>query len=204
VTSAGARDVTALPPAQLARQDVGYWAIVLTCITEGTLFAYLFSSYFYLGVSNASWPPSNGEVPTLAKPIVMTVLLVSSSVVLFFAARARETGGKGAYLVGTVVSIILGLAFLSIQAIEYHEKVREMPPGADAYASMFYLITGFHGTHVAFGLLFLIWTLLADARNQLATEAPVAVKNASLYWHFVDGVWLVVFTCLYLSPRWYR
>jgi heme/copper-type cytochrome/quinol oxidase subunit 3 len=52
-------------------------------------------------------------------------------------------------------------------------------------------------------LLILGWTLIADARGRLRGDPPVAVKNSSLYWHFVDGVWLVILTCLYLSPRWY-
>jgi heme/copper-type cytochrome/quinol oxidase subunit 3 len=133
----------------------------------------------------------------------MTLLLVSSSVVLFLAERARGHGRRTAYRVGVLVTIALGVGFLALQVIEYRHKLPTMPPRSGAYASTFYLITGFHGSHVAMGLLILSWTWLADVRERLVGDPPVAVKNASLYWHFVDGVWLVILTCLYLSPRWY-
>jgi heme/copper-type cytochrome/quinol oxidase subunit 3 len=201
--TAGAQEVRLLPPGRMTHREVGYWGMVLFCFTEAALFAYLLSSYFYLGVSNAFWPPAGVERPKLQKPLIMTALLLSSSIVLFFAEKAREHGKKRPYFAGVTVTILLGLGFLAFQFAEYREKLRHMPPRSHAYASIFYLITGFHGSHVALGLLLLIWTLLADGRGRLSVDAPLAVKNASLYWHFVDGVWLVILTCLYLSPRWY-
>jgi cytochrome c oxidase subunit 3 len=203
MTSLDFRDHRLLPPGRNPHQEVGYWGMVLFCLTEAALFAYLLSSYFYLGVTNMFWPPAGEERPKLQKPLMMTVLLVTSSVVLFFAEKARERGKKAEYMVGVLVTMALGLGFLGLQGLEYHEKLQHMPPQANSYASIFYLITGFHGSHVAFGLLMLGWTLLADRRGRLSVESPLAVKNSSLYWHFVDGVWLVILTCLYLSPRWY-
>jgi heme/copper-type cytochrome/quinol oxidase subunit 3 len=203
MTAVDVRDTRLLPPGRVSHQEVGYWAMVLFCLTEASLFAYLLSSYFYLGVSNRFWPPAGVERPKLEKPLIMTALLLSSSVVLYIAEKAREHGNRARYLVGTAVTMVLGLGFLGLQAAEYHEKLTHMPPQANAYASIFYTITGFHGSHVAFGLLLLAWTLIADARGRLSATSPLAVKNASLYWHFVDGVWLVILTCLYLSPRWY-
>jgi heme/copper-type cytochrome/quinol oxidase subunit 3 len=197
------RDTRLLPPARLARREVGYWAMLMFCLTEAALFAYLLSSYFFLGIRNSSWPPAGIELPKLAKPLAMTATLVTSSIVLYVGERARERGNKSAYLGALLVTVLLGLGFLLIQGAEYREKLRHMPPREHAYASIFYLITGFHGSHVAFGLLVLIWTGIADLRGRLSVSAPLAVKNASFYWHFVDGVWLVILTCLYLSPRWY-
>ncbi|HEY9226144.1 MAG TPA: heme-copper oxidase subunit III [Gemmatimonadaceae bacterium] len=184
-------------------RDVGFWAMIMFCLTEACLFAYLLTSYFYLGVRNVSWPPADFGVPSLGRPLFMTLLLVSSSVVLVFAERARGRGNASLYRVGVLVTMLLGLAFLTVQIFEYREKLPQMPPKSGAYASTFYLITGFHGSHVAFGLLLLGWTLFAHIRGRLSGDPPVAVGNASLYWHFVDGVWLVILTCLYLSPRWY-
>ena len=202
MTAAGVSESARAAPAPVPREAVGYWAMVLLCVTEAVLFAYLISSYFYLGVSNRSWPPA-GARPSLTKPLIMTVFLVSSSVVLIFAARARERGARGRYALGTALTIALGAGFLVLQALEYRDYLRYMPPATGAYASTFFLITGFHGTHVALGLLLLLWTLLADSRGRLADKSPLAVKNSALYWHFVDAVWLVILTCLYLSPRWY-
>ena len=203
MTAVDVRDTRLLPPGRVPHQEVGYWAMVLFCFTEASLFAYLVSSYFYLGVSNRFWPPAGVERPKLEKPLIMTALLLMSSIVLYVAEKARERGERAKYLVGTAITIVLGLGFLGLQAAEYHEKLKHMPPQSNAYASIFYTITGFHGSHVAFGLLLLAWTLLADARGRLSATSPLAVKSASLYWHFVDGVWLVILTCLYLSPRWY-
>jgi heme/copper-type cytochrome/quinol oxidase subunit 3 len=103
-----------------------------------------------------------------------------------------------------LLTVILGAAFLLMQAREYHDKLRVLGPTDNAYGSLFYTITGLHGTHVAFGLLVLLWTLMRDVRGTIAApqaRSP-AIRNASLYWHFVDGVWIAVFTTLYLTPRW--
>jgi heme/copper-type cytochrome/quinol oxidase subunit 3 len=195
-------DTSAMTPAASVHRDVGFSAMVLFCCTEAALFAYLLSSYFFLGVSNSSWPPADAQVPSLPKPLLMTVFLISSSVVLVVAERARVRGARSAYRNGVLLTMLLGLGFLTLQLLEYRDKLQMMTPQSSAYASTFYLITGFHGSHVCLGLLILGWTLLADARGRLFGEPPVAVKNASTYWHFVDGVWLVILTCLYLSPRW--
>jgi heme/copper-type cytochrome/quinol oxidase subunit 3 len=203
VTAVEVHDDRVLPPGRMVHQEVGYWGMVLFVFTEAALFAYLLSSYFYLGVTNASWPPAGVERPKLGKPLVMTALLLTSSIVLYVAEKAREDGKKVFYRVGTLVTILLGFGFLGLQVAEYRDKLKNMPPQAHAYASIFYTITGFHGSHVAFGLLLLMWTLLADVRGRLRPLAPIAVKNSSLYWHFVDAVWIAILTCLYLSPRWY-
>jgi len=96
---------------------------------------------------------------------------------------------------------LLGVGFLVLQTLEYGEKLRTMSPMSNAYASTFYTITGFHGAHVAFGLLLLLYTLLRDSLGRIEPERPIVVKVSSLYWHFVDVVWLAILTSLYLSPR---
>ena len=203
MTAVDYRDERLLPPPRLPHREVGWWAMVLFCLTEASLFAYLLSSYFYLGVTNTAWPPIGHEKPKLMLPVIMTALLLSSSVALWLAERSRERGHLVRHRVGTAATMLLGVGFLSLQAVEYHDKLQKTSPQASAYDSMFFTITGFHGAHVAMGLLILAWTMTADWRGRLAPTEPLALKNASLYWHFVDGVWLVILTCLYLSPRWY-
>jgi heme/copper-type cytochrome/quinol oxidase subunit 3 len=176
--------------------------MMLVCASEAALFAYFIVSYFYLGASNPAWPPAGVQLPKLEKPLIMTVLLVSSSVVLVLAERQREHGRRSVYRGGVALTVLLGIAFLALQAGEYREKLRTLAPTSNAYASLFYTITGFHGTHVAFGLLLLLFTLLRDVRGRIDPERPIPVKVASLYWHFVDIVWLAILTSLYLSPRW--
>jgi len=202
MTTAELRADHLLPPGWKPSQEVGWWAMALVCMTEAALFAYFLVGYFYLGVENPAWPPAGIEKPKLEIPLIMTGLLLSSSVVLVVAEKQREHGKRALYRLGLIVTVLLGAGFLALQATEYQEKLRSMGPSEHAYASLFYTITGFHGAHVAFGLLLLLYTLLRDSAGWIDPERPIVVKVSSLYWHFVDGVWLVILMALYLSPRW--
>lgn len=186
-----------------AHAEVSWWGMVLLCMTEGALFAYLFAAYFYLGVSNPAWPPADIGRPSLKLPLVMTVLLVSSSVALYAGVRALEQNRRSRYRAGTGLAVLLGLGFVTLQSIEYRDKLQHAAPATHAYASLFYTITGLHGMHVLFGMLLLLWTLGMEMSGRLTSNQSVIPANTSLYWHFVDGVWLVVLTVLYISPRMY-
>lgn len=202
MTAADLRADRLLPAAWKPSQEVGWWAMVLVCMTEAALFAYFLVGYFYLGVENPAWPPAGIEKPKLEIPLIMTTLLLASSVVLFVAEKQRGHGKRGLYRAGALLTVLLGAGFLALQTMEYREKLRSMGPSEHAYSSLFYTITSFHGAHVAFGLLLLLYTLLRDSLGRIDPERPIAVKASSLYWHFVDGVWLVILISLYLSPRW--
>lgn len=203
MTAIEARPDRLLPPAWRPHQEVAWWAMVLLCMSEGALFAYFVVAYFYLGLQSPAWPPPGIEKPKLALPLVMTALLLSSSVVLIVGERQREHGKRGRHRACTTITVLLGLGFLALQVREYSEKLQHMRPQSNAYASTFYTITSFHGMHVAFGLLLLLWMLLREVRGRVDPERPVAIKVTSLYWHFVDAVWLVILTTLYLSPHMY-
>ena len=184
-----------------SRAGVGRWGMVVFLLNEATLFACLVSSYFYLALSDRAWPPRGVAAPSLTLPLVMTAALLSSSGVLVWAERAFERGDRRRYRVGVALTVLLGLAFLALQAKEYTTKLREIGPTQHAYASLFFTITGLHGTHVFFGLLVLLWALRREMVGAATVARPLAIKNASIYWHFVDGVWIVILTSLYLSPR---
>jgi heme/copper-type cytochrome/quinol oxidase subunit 3 len=201
MTAAELRSDHLLPPAWKPSQEVGWWAMALLCLTEAALFACFLVAYFYLGAENPAWPPAGIENPKLQIPLIMTGLLLSSSIVLIVAEKQREHGRRAVYRAGTVLTLLLGLGFLTLQVTEYREKLRSMGPSEHAYASLFYTITGFHGAHVAFGLLLLAYTLLRDGFGRIDPERPIVVKVSSLYWHFVDAVWLVILMSLYISPR---
>jgi heme/copper-type cytochrome/quinol oxidase subunit 3 len=191
-----------LPLARTGRAEAGRWAMLLFLVNEATLFGCLVASYFYLGFVTHVWPPSGVERPALALPLIMTALLLSSSVALVAAEAALKRRKPTAYRAGVVVAIGLGAGFLALQLVEYHDKLGRLHPSDNAYASLFYTITGLHGTHVAFGLLFLAWALARESTGTASPSRSVAIRNSSLYWHFVDAVWLVILTSLYLSPRW--
>jgi cytochrome c oxidase subunit III len=183
------------------RADVAWWGMLLFLFNEAALFATLIATYFFLGMSSMSWPPPGVAKPTLQWPLIMTAALLSSSVVLVYGERGLARGDRRCHATGVLGAVILGLAFLGLQTKEYIEKLATLGPTQNSYGSIFYTITGLHGTHVAFGILALVWALARERRSKQPTRSA-ATTNVSLYWHFVDGVWLVILTSLYLSPRW--
>jgi heme/copper-type cytochrome/quinol oxidase subunit 3 len=188
-------------PAPPIGRPTGWWGMLLVIATEAALFAILLASYFYLRFqSPGQWPPDGIARPQLLKPIVMTLLLMASSVTVYYGEVGIRRGSLRRLYVGVGLTFLLGVAFLTLQGLEYHEKLREFKPQTDAYGSLFYTITGLHGSHVVVGLLLLSWTLFFAWRGAYRAERHVAVQVSALYWHFVHGVWLFVFATLYLSP----
>jgi heme/copper-type cytochrome/quinol oxidase subunit 3 len=107
--------------------------------------------------------------------------------------------GNGTRLrVGLLLTLLLGVVFLTVQEIEYGEK--HFTPTSHAYGSLFFTITGFHGAHVAVGLLMIAVVAVRAFLGHFGPGRHEAVTNVSWYWHFVDVVWLTVFTSLYLAP----
>jgi heme/copper-type cytochrome/quinol oxidase subunit 3 len=175
----------------------GWWGMVLVVLTEGSFFVYLLFSYFYLASQAATWPPPGPPKLELALPA--TVLLLASSGTMWWGERAIRRDQRGRMRLGLLLTLLLGAAFLAIQVVEYGRK--PFGPGTDAYGSLFFTITGFHGAHVAVGLLMNLYLQARAAIGQFGRGRHQAVTNVALYWHFVDAVWVAVFTSLYLAPR---
>jgi heme/copper-type cytochrome/quinol oxidase subunit 3 len=176
----------------------GRWAMILAAATEASFFAYLLFSYFYLAsMAREPWPPDGPLKLHLSLP--NTILLVASSITAQWAEHSARRGKRASVLTGLIVTILLGSIFLVIQGVEYSEQ--KFRPTTDAYGSLFFTITGFHGAHVFVGLLMLAVVSIRAAMGHFRPGRHLAVSNVVLYWHFVDVVWLAVFTSLYLSPR---
>ena len=192
-----------LPPLATSTAEVGYWGMALFVATEATMFASLLTTYLFLGTANASWPPAGIERPKLVLPPIMTLILLASSATMFWAEHGIKIGARNRLRIGLGLTILLGMAFLAIQGVEYHDKLEKLKPWANSYAASFYTITSFHALHVVTGLLLLGYAEIRAFLNHFDAEHHLAVKNVGLYWHFVDVVWLFVFATLYLSPRLY-
>ena len=203
MTATRVDDEHLLPPATMPGREVAVWGMAMFCATEAALFAYLLSSYFYLGVSNPQWPPAGMEDPKLTIPLFMTAALLFSSVAVYWGERGIKQGDQGRLRIGIAIAVLLGLVFLALQWVEYREKLRHAGPQAHAYTASFFTITGFHGAHVAFGVLLLGYTLVRAARRQFTEHNYAGVTVTSLYWHTVDAIWLAILASLYLSPRLY-
>jgi heme/copper-type cytochrome/quinol oxidase subunit 3 len=128
-----------------------------------------------------------------------TLVLLLSSGTMYWAEAGIRRGSEGRLRLGLLVTLALGIVFLAVQGIEYSEQ--RFGPTTDAYGSLFYTITGFHGAHVAAGLVMLAVIASRAFVGHFDGRRHEAVTNVSWYWHFVDAVWLAVFTSLYLVPH---
>jgi heme/copper-type cytochrome/quinol oxidase subunit 3 len=192
--------VTELLPAPTVRivREPAWWGMVLLIATEAALFAYLLFSYFYVASqSRVAWPLAGP--PSLHLALPNTLVLLVSSATMWRAESGMREGETGRLGRGLLLTLILGAVFLSVQLVEY----RSLPfsPLTDAHGSLFYVITGFHSAHVTVGLLMIAVVLVRSWLGHFRTGHHQAVTVTAWYWHFVDVVWLAVFTTLYLSPR---
>jgi cytochrome c oxidase subunit III len=185
-------------PHTIIEQRRGSHAMLLFILTEAVLFLMLFVAYYYLGHAAPVWPP---EPPPFTLALVMLALLATSSAVLHWGERQVDSGHQGSARAATAATILLGLAFLGVQTLEYHRHLQLLQPTSDAYGSIFYAITGLHAAHVVLGLLMLAYVLLLPDIKGDRQPPHRPLHNASLYWHFVDFVWVVIVGLIYLAPN---
>jgi heme/copper-type cytochrome/quinol oxidase subunit 3 len=192
-----------LPTYASGTHSYGWWGMVLFISTEAALFGTLVAAYFYMAFKAApDWPPAGIPRPSLALPLVMTVILWSSSLPVHLAERAITRGNQRMLRLGLLAGFVLGGIFLVLQlGVEYPEKLREFTPSTNVYGSMFFLLTGFHGFHVIVGLAFSLWTQVRARLGAFDRYRHLTVQNFTMYWHFVDAVWAAVLFAIYLSPR---
>jgi heme/copper-type cytochrome/quinol oxidase subunit 3 len=131
----------------------------------------------------------------------MTVLLLLSSGPMIVADHAIRHGRPRLTAVMMPITVLLGLAFLALQLSEYSEKLKEFTPQTDSYGSLFFVITGFHGLHVFIGLVMVTVTEIAALMGKFTAGRHERVRMVSIYWHFVDLVWIAIVASLYLAPH---
>jgi cytochrome c oxidase subunit III len=167
--------------------------------SELMFFAALFAMYFSIRAADYSLWEKHTEVLNLPYATAFTLILVASSVTCQFGVFAAERGDVHSLRRWFTLTFIMGLIFVLGQANEYRQLVHEgVKINEDGYGSMFYLTTGFHGLHVSGGLVaFLIFM----ARTTMGRFTPAQATSAivvSYYWHFVDVVWIALFSMIYL------
>lgn len=195
-------------PSALAREvpagrRPGWWGMVLTLVADVAAFASLIASYFYTRfVTSTNWPPTGIEEPKLLKAWIMTALLVLSSAPLVYADLGIKKGSRTRLLTGGTLTLLMGLGFLYVQYSEYIEKMTtEFTGRTNAYGSLFFVITGFHGLHVILGCLAMFVVLTAAAAKKITKSHHALVRITALYWHTVGGVWVLIFLSLYLAAQ---
>ncbi len=168
---------------------------VVWLASELMFFSGLFAAYFTLRASNPEWPPASVELD-VARTAVFTAVLVLSSFTMHLAVRAAEGSDQRRATRWTVITIVLGSLFIANQGVEYAGL--DFTHTSDAYGSMFFLMTGFHGLHVLGGLVLMGAALAVGtgATTRLPLNDPLTVTG--YYWHFVDVVWIAMFATIYL------
>ena len=177
---------TEVKRAELTRLKTG---MAMFIVSEAFLFGALFFTYYYLRWTTAGWPP---EHPAASRAIANTVLLLSSSVTMWLAGRAIRLGRTKAL----VLTAALGLVFIGITGWEWASE--SFRPWTSAYGSIFFTLTGFHALHVFGGVVMLTGFAMRSAKGRFSAMNHHAIEVGSLYWHYVDIIWLLVFSTLFL------
>ena len=189
------------PPAahQSSRVDARTLGMLLFIGSEIMLFGSFFAAYFFVRVVNPSapdtWPPEPYEFPVFVTG-VNTCILVTSSFTMHWALQSIKRGQRAAFLAGMVLTFLMGLAFLVTQVVEYLHV--GFNTSAGAFASVFFGLTGLHGAHVAVGLTLLAMVTIRGFRGHYSPAHHHGVELPGIYWHFVDVMWIVVYTTVYL------
>jgi cytochrome c oxidase subunit III len=149
-------------------------------------------------IAHPSWPPPGVHTfDPFHLPFLNTMILLLSGTTVTWAHHGLLEGNRKALINGLVLTVLLGLTFTCLQAIEYSDAPFKFW-GGGIYPSVFFLATGFHGFHVIVGTIFLLVCLIRAAKGQFTPERHFGFEAAAWYWHFVDVVWLFLFVCIYL------
>jgi cytochrome c oxidase subunit III len=169
-------------------------------IAESSIFTIFVVAYlFYLGKSLSG--PTPREV--LEVPVFFTVCLLSSSLTIHFAGKFLKRDRRGAFLGLWFLTIVLGALFLFGTGLEWHRLIYErgLTISTNLFGTTYYSLVGLHATHVTVGLIMLSIVLLFGVAGRVGAEHSARIETLSMYWHFVDAVWVVVFTVVYLIGR---
>jgi cytochrome c oxidase subunit 3 len=184
-------------PFGMSWQKLMMWVFL---VTDALLFAGFLASYGVIRLAAGEWP-DQGEVFSMPLIATMTFILITSSATMASAVGAAHRNDLKTAVRFVLLTAVGGVLFLGMQATEWsgliHEGARLSgnPWGPQAFGAFFFMITGFHGTHVLIGVIILLITAM---RGRSGKATGDGVELAGLYWHFVDLVWVFIFTTFYL------
>lgn len=180
--------------------DRAYVGVAALIFTELSLFSIFVVAYlYYIGKS------LNGPYPrdVLTIPVVATICLLSSSFTIVLAERALHRNAIGGFKLWWTVTILLGAEFLTSTGLEWQHLIKEdhLTISSNLFGATFYSLVGLHASHVTVGLLFLLLVLIVALAGFPIQTQMRRVTILSWYWHFVDAVWVIVFTVVYVIGR---
>ncbi|RRZ93602.1 cytochrome o ubiquinol oxidase subunit III [Erwinia sp. 198] len=178
-----------------ANKLFGFWIYLMSdCI----IFATLFATYAVM-VNNTAGGPSGKDIFELPFVLVETALLLFSSITYGFAVISMEKGSKSAVLGWLGLTFLFGLGFIGMEIYEFHHLITEgFGPQRSGFLSAFFTLVGTHGLHVTSGLIWMLVLMYQVATKGLTSTNHTRVMCLSMFWHFLDVVWICVFTIVYL------
>jgi cytochrome c oxidase subunit 3 len=186
-----------LPVGPVGRHGVGFWGVGTLVASEAALFSYLLFAYFYTGATaQPGWLLE--PHPDLKLALPNTLVLLASSGAAWLGEQGVLRRHRSRALTGFALALLLGAVFAVVQFFEWHAKAFQL--GTSSYASLYFVTTGFHIAHVIIGLVVLAAILLWTALDYFSPRRRLTVSAGVLYWHFVDVIWLFVFTTYYITP----
>ena len=180
-----------------SRRKAGVIGLILT---ESALFTIFVTAYlFYIGKSTTGPYPNQ----VLDLPILATICLLSSSVTVVLAEHAFRRGQTGGFRLWWLITILLAVAFLGSTAVEWRRLIfrDHLTISTNLFGTTFYSLVGLHASHVIVGLILLVLVLILSLRGHVTRAHAEHVEMLSWYWHFVDGIWVIVFTVVYIIGR---
>jgi cytochrome c oxidase subunit 3 len=186
------------PPAAnvSSRVDARLLGMFLFIASEVMLFGSFFTAYFFVRVVNGySWPPHGDHLPVFVAGINSAILLTSSAT-MHWALQSIKRGNRAGLQAGLVLTFLMGATFLGTQIAEYARI--GFAPRDNAFATIFFCLTGLHGAHVFVGLTLLLFATIRAFRGHFSAEHHHGVEIPGIYWHFVDVMWIVVYTTVYI------
>jgi len=164
--------------------------------SEIMLFGAFFTAYFFVRVVNGTpWPTPPFHLPVFVAG-VNTFILITSSATVHWSLQSIKRGNHAGLQAGLLLTFLMGLTFLITQAREYSRV--GFAPKDGAFATIFYCLTGLHGAHVFVGLTILLFMTVRAFRGHFSAEDHRGVEIGGIYWHFVDVMWIVVYTTVYI------
>jgi cytochrome c oxidase subunit III len=186
------------PPAahRSSRVDAQLLGMLLFIISEVMVFGAFFTAYFFIRVvGGAEWPAEGTELP-VAVAGVNTAILLSSSLTMHWALESAKAGNRFGLQAGILTTFLLGATFLFVQINEYWHV--GFAPQDSAQGTIFYGLTGLHGAHVFIGLTLLAMVTIRAFRGHFTPTEHRGVEVPGIYWHFVDVMWVIVYTTIYV------
>ena len=180
----------------LANDKLAIWGLIGS---ECLFFGALISTYLiYVSRTGEGPTPAVFDIPFTS---ASTFILLMSSLGMVLALAAIQAGEMRKFRAWTLATALMGATFLAGQIYEFTVFVEEgFRIGTSPFSSSFFVLTGFHGFHVAFGIMMLLALWVASMMGRLPQHLHTTVENIGLYWHFVDIVWIIIFTAIYLIP----